>query len=775
MNDYLSFLRAALPECDAVTVSDRTLREIVKHEITVRAIVPWGGSIPEDVFKAYVLFPRVNTEFPSAYHGPLWTQLRDRVSGGSMEAAVQAVNLWCAESAEYQSTDDRTNSPLDMLRLTRGRCGEESVLLVSALRACCIPARQVYVPWWSHCDDNHAWVEAWVDGRWRYLGACEPEPTLDSGWFTAAASRAMLVHTKVWGPASDGDEVCGTQFGAYIVNRTAAYARTAQLTVLALAEGQPVPGLTVRFELANLGALRPIHTAQTDADGAVRLTLGLGGLRIHLTDGLRFLARTVELTENTTLRFDWAEASDRIPDETFSQRPPLGTKIQPAPATPELRAEHADKLRACAAALASKRAHFFEKPAYLALACGNSMEIRAFLAETRYPEADKAALLDTLRPKDFGDATAQLLCEALSAALPFRGRYPDEIWQFGVLAPRVANEKLLPIRRALQNRFRADPPKTPLALWDRLCRQIEVRPGRDLCIPDLRAVLLRARSCAAETLDVLFVACARAIGFAARLNQETGIKEIWDGTWKALTPETAVTGTLRLETPDPAPLIGGIDFGLERLAHGVFVPLDLDGLTLSGSHGLTLPIGDYRLVALRRRADGCVDGRLTPIRVNAGDTATVSVLCPPRRLPEGLSLAALAEIETAEGPLLSGLRGQPAIVALLAPSDEPSVHFLNELQAATERDAAVRVLLLPGADRTRVESALQSWPDARILRLEDASALLPWREALHAGELRLPFAAAVDRDGRGLFAITNYQVGAVRTLLDLLRQTEELK
>ena len=40
-------------------------------------------------------------------------------------------------------------------------------------------------------------------------------------------------------------------------------------------------------------------------------------------------------------------------------------------------------------------------------------------------------------------------------------------------------------------------------------------------------------------------------------------------------------------------------------------------------------------------------------------------------------------------------------------------------------------------------------------------------------ELRLPFAAAVDRAGRGVFAITNYQVGAVRTLLDLLRQTED--
>ena len=31
------------------------------------------------------------------------------------------------------------------------------------------------------------------------MGACEPEPVLDRGWFTAAASRAMLVHSRIFG------------------------------------------------------------------------------------------------------------------------------------------------------------------------------------------------------------------------------------------------------------------------------------------------------------------------------------------------------------------------------------------------------------------------------------------------------------------------------------------------------------------------------------------------------------------------------------------------
>ena len=125
--------------------------------------------------------------------------LKDRVAGLSMEAAVLEVNHWCHEKVIYRSTDDRTSSPLNCVKSTFGRCGEESTLLVTALRSVGIPARQCYTPRWAHCDDNHAWVEAWVDGEWKYLGACEPEAELNKGWFTGPSKRAMLVNTTVFG------------------------------------------------------------------------------------------------------------------------------------------------------------------------------------------------------------------------------------------------------------------------------------------------------------------------------------------------------------------------------------------------------------------------------------------------------------------------------------------------------------------------------------------------------------------------------------------------
>ena len=80
-------------------------------------------------------------------------------------------------------------------------------MTVAALRAVGIPARQVYTPRWAHTDDNHAWVEAWVDGDWHFMGACEPEPVLDMGWFNASVSRAMILHTKVAGDYKGSEDV----------------------------------------------------------------------------------------------------------------------------------------------------------------------------------------------------------------------------------------------------------------------------------------------------------------------------------------------------------------------------------------------------------------------------------------------------------------------------------------------------------------------------------------------------------------------------------------
>ena len=141
-------------------------------------------------------------------------------------------------------------SPLATVSTAYGRCGEESTLLVAALRSVGIPARQVYTPRWAHTDDNHAWVEAWADGKWHFLGACEPEPVLDLGWFNAPASRGMLMHTKVFGRYEGKEEVMSVNPTYTEINVIDNYAPTAQAKVMVKDEaGSPVPDASSEINL----------------------------------------------------------------------------------------------------------------------------------------------------------------------------------------------------------------------------------------------------------------------------------------------------------------------------------------------------------------------------------------------------------------------------------------------------------------------------------------------------------------------------------------------
>ena len=197
--EALEFLYAYMPLADVTDYPTDYYLQNVRASFRAREEMDWGGKIPEIVFRHFVLPLRVNNEDLDTSRVAFYRELKPRVEGLSMEEAILEVNHWCHEKVAYQPSDARTTSPLVTVKTAYGRCGEESTFTVAALRSVGIPARQVYTPRWAHTDDNHAWVEAWADGQWHFLGACEPEPVLDLGWFNAPASRGLLMHTKVFG------------------------------------------------------------------------------------------------------------------------------------------------------------------------------------------------------------------------------------------------------------------------------------------------------------------------------------------------------------------------------------------------------------------------------------------------------------------------------------------------------------------------------------------------------------------------------------------------
>ncbi len=301
-SEALKFLYAFMPLSDQADYNGDFFLANVDISLKTRIEAKWGKEIPEEIFLHYVLPVRVNNENLDSFRIKYYTELTERIKGKDIRDAALEINHWCHEKVSYQPSDDRTSGPLSTILSARGRCGEESTFTVAALRTVGIPARQVYTPRWAHSDDNHAWVEIWDNGKWYYMGACEPEPVLDRGWFTEPARRAMLVHTKSFG-AFTGDENYINRNAFYTdVNNLEKYAVTKKIFVKVLdASGALVKNADVEFQLYNYAEFYPLAVVPTNESGISQFETGLGDLIVWAHKDENFDFKKISVAETDTL------------------------------------------------------------------------------------------------------------------------------------------------------------------------------------------------------------------------------------------------------------------------------------------------------------------------------------------------------------------------------------------------------------------------------------------------------------------------------------------
>ena len=483
--DALTFFYAYMSVGDITDYSGDFYLENVRSSLSTRKETTWGKTIPDDIFSHFVLPVRINNENLDRARMIFHDELMPRLKGLSMHDAVLEVNHWCHEKVNYQPADARTSAPLATVKTAYGRCGEESTFLVAALRSVGIPARQVYTPRWAHTDDNHAWVEAWVDGEWHFLGACEPEPVLDLGWFNAPASRGMLMHTKVFGYYQGPEDVMRRTANYTEINIIGNYAKFAPLTVTVVDNQQkPVEGACVQFKVYNYAEFFTVHTRTTEKDGKASLSAGLGDMMVLVTKGDQFGIKKVTFGKEREVAI---ELSHRIGEE-FSfpvdlVPPPVKPNIPEV--TPEQRAKNdirfnrEDSIRNAyvasfpnASAIEQFASETGYKAAdvnkYIVASRGNYGDIMAFLREAAKKNYATRALqlLATLSDKDLRDTPKSILDDHL---------YNTDLALDAdkVLAPRIAGEMLTPYRSFFQKEiskkdakmFRANP--NNLAEWCR--------------------------------------------------------------------------------------------------------------------------------------------------------------------------------------------------------------------------------------------------------------------------------------------------------------------
>ena len=735
--EALRFLYAYMPLADITDYPLEFHLQNVRASFEARKQMPWGKDVPDLLFCHFVLPVRVNNEALDSSRCVFFRELKERVHGMGMKDAILEVNHWCHERVTYAPSDGRTLSPLACIKNALGRCGEESTFTVAALRAIGIPARQVYTPRWAHTDDNHAWVEAWADGQWYFLGACEPEPVLNLGWFNAPASRAMLMHTRAFGDYRGPEEVmlrtsCFTE-----INLIDNYGSSARVDFRIVDEkGQAVDDARVDLKIYNYAEFCTVATKYTDNQGATFLTAGKGDMLVWASKNGKFGWKKASFgkdKEITIVLSGSGETSlDIVPPPERVLIPEVPQELRQAN---QRRLTYEDSLRhAYEATFINTETAKKDYPRFaemLVKSRGNWPVIRTFIDKYSAREDRVYQLLSSLSDKDLRDMPLEILEDNLTA-------------ESDQLCPRVENEMILhPYKHYLSEQWRAESGAGTAISGEALVKwvkdNIRLNPDtRALRIAQTPVGVWQSRVTDARSRDIFFVSLARSLGIEARKDVVTGkVQYKKDATWvdvdfDATEQVESPKGTLLL-TYEPSKYVDNpkyyshftisriTDSGATSLLNFEEGQVDMGGGTSWGStfkDGTQLDAGIYLLTTGTRLANGSALATNTLFEIHEGETTTLPLVL--RQTDTEVSVIGSFDSESKYLPLSDSKASSTSIlsqtgrgyfvVGLVGMGQEPTNHTLRDIcKVKNDFDQWGRPLLL----------LFESKEDARKFKTED--------------------------------------------------------
>ena len=744
--EALTFLYAYMPLGDITDYTGEFFLENINYSYKAKEEMPWGDDIPEREFRHFVLPVRVNNENLDHSRKVFYEELKNRVKDLSLHDAVLEINHWCHEKVVYTPSDSRTSAPLATVKTAYGRCGEESTFTVAALRSVGIPARQVYTPRWAHTDNNHAWVEAWVDGKWCFLGACEPEPVLNLGWFNSPASRGMLMHTKVFGRYNGPEEVMMQTPNYTEINVIDNYAPCAKAEVKVLnAAGQPVEGAKVEFKVYNYADFYTVATKQTDAAGKTFLTAGKGDMLVWASKDGAFGFEKLSFGKDNELivKLD-KKAGEAYSLELEIVPPAEGANIPEV--TPEQRAENDRRMAAedsirnayVATFMTEEAARKFAKSykldvdaasKLLIASRGNHEVIKNFMSRLRSVKSREGGIdmMKRLPAKDMRDVTLEVLLDHYA----YSHVYEEDMDYFRryVRHPRVANEMLTPYKsffrevmtEAERDEFKAD--------WSKVKTWVveNIRVVEDCNLggaPMTPAGVWKARMADVHSRNIFYVSLARSLGIPSRIDEVTGkvqllsIHGIEDINFEA-TEEVKVKQGKLVAKYKPIKTLSDpkyyshftiskiTDAGTLQLLNYEEGDVDMGEGTTWGNllkNGTKLDEGNYLMVTGTRLANGGVLVRMEFFPITAGKTTSVDLVM--RESQDEVQVIGEFNSESKYKPIdsedlksvLSTTGRGYFVVAVLGVNQEPTNHTLRDIAVLAkdfEKWGRSMILLFP--------------------------------------------------------------------------------
>jgi len=789
----LKYLYMTMPCSDIGNYSFKVFLDYAENSVRLWKEAEGVRSLPEDIFLNYVLYHRVNEEeiapCRELFHNEIRSFMEENeklslMDGCSRKDFAIEVNYWCAQEATYHCTDDRTLSALTVYRRGNGRCGEESVFTVNALRSVGVPARQVYAPKWSHCDDNHAWVEIWCDGSWYFLGACEPEEILNKGWFTNASSRAMMVHSRVFDTMIPEGEVIGKDGMVTMLNELKRYALTKEITVSVKdSHGKPAEGAEVSFEVLNYSEYAPIAELKTDSLGKVSLTTGLGSIHISArmyADGEWLHAENSMDTktedcceiclmpvgkEKGIFYEEWTEIDMIAPHDA-----PVNKDMP----TPEQK-ERGSKRLAEANAYREQKVRNLSNP-----------ECRKFLEKETGDSSMRKKLLEVLTEKDRTDCISQVLEEHLKSALPYEKNMDADIFVLYVLNPRVDDEVLQKYRKTILEQLSEEEKnmlqKEPAKIWKWIEDKIVSSPEKERSsVITTPSGCLKTGTGSILSKKILFVAMARTLGIPARLNpHDRSMEYMKNGKFISVSAETEKKASILLKASADTQWKYFQNWSIAKLEAGKYITRKLEAENFRDQvMKLPLEAGNYRILTSNRLPNGNIFAAEYYFEVQIGEMKRVELAFRNANLEDMLENISIPEFtlrkEDGSTVKASELTADGKhILAFLEEEKEPTEHILNEMMEQEEAFSryAKRIIFVVKSKKAletpTLSRALGKLGNVQILYDDFSEIINTLGRRMYVDPDKLPLIIVTNGSLNGIYATSGYNVGTGDMLLRLL-------
>ena len=784
------YLYAFMPYSDIGNYPFEVFLDYAENGVQLWKENPQIADMHEDIFLNYVLFHRVNEEEIAPCRTFFRTEIGTRIQGMNFREAALEVNYWCAEEATYHCTDDRTLSALSVYRRGNGRCGEESVFTVNALRSVGVPARQVYAPKWSHCDDNHAWVEIWCDGKWYFLGACEPEEILNKGWFTNASSRAMMIHSRIFDTKIPEGEVIGRDGMVTMLNELKRYAVTKEITVSVKDDqGLPVEGAEVSFEVLNYSEYAPIAEKETDENGRAVLTTGLGSLHISVRaccneewlhaekamnteteDSCEICLRHQTAGENAGYE-KWTAADMFAPHDA-----PVNTDMPDSE-----QKERGNKRLAAANAHREQKVRNWRNPE-----CERFLQKEVNRIEKAVAASYREDLLNVLTEKDRTDCLSDVLEEHLDLAISYHGMMNRDTFVSYVLNPRVDDEVLQKYRREIKNKFSRDEKQElrndPSQIWKLVEKAVVSRPEKERSsVITTPAGCLNTCTGSFLSKKILFVAMARTLGVPARLNpHDRSMDYMENEKFVPVLAKTEKNSTLILKSGEDTQWKYFQNWSIAKLENGRYVSLKLGTEAFENQHmNLPLESGKYRILTSNRLPNGNMFANEYHFEIQPGETKEIDLVLREADLEDMLENISMPEFtlrrEDGSTVKASELTADGKhILAFLEEEKEPTEHILNEMmeQEGAFAGYAEKIIFVvrskDALETPTLSKALKKLKNVQIYYDDFSEIINTLGRRMYVDPDKLPLIIVTNGSLNGIYATSGYNVGTGDMLLRLM-------